>query len=227
MAKSQLLKDFVKNEVSLETILLRLKVILADLQDEVILKWVNGELSGFKEDVPEYRILEGIPKGNFVVNGCAQYTNSNVPLRGRMSKEDIDAITTLEMADSINVIINMLQSEQRNNISRPIPTELCHSISDYELQITGMRIAFSPNQLDGIVSSVKSKILDIILLLEKNFENIDELDILSQIEENPQSAQDVIYNIQQVVFGHTTEIKIGDKNKIKNSGVGSFFRRGK
>lgn len=227
MAKSQLLKDFVKNEGDLETILLRLKVILTDLQDESILAWVNGELSGYKEDVPEYRILVGMPLGTFIVNRRVQYKEANVPLIGRMSNEEIEDIKTLKMTDSINVIINLLKSEQKNNIGRRVPTELCHSISDYQLQIISMRIAFSSNQLDGIVSSVKSKILDIIMLLEKNFENIDELDILSQIEENPRSAQEVIYNIQQVVFGDTTEIEIGDKNKIRESSIGKFFRRGK
>lgn len=227
MAKSQLLKDFVMNEGNLETILLRLKVILTDLQDETILKWVNGELSGYKEDVPEYRILTGIPIGTFVVNGRVQYTEASVPLSGRMSKEDIFSTTTMEMTDSINVINNLLNSEQKDNIARRIPTEICHSISDYQLQIASMRIAFSSNQLDGIVSSVKSKILDVIMLLEKNFENIDELDILSQVEEEPQVTQEVIYHIQQVVFGDSTEIEIGDKNKIKGSSIGKFFRREK
>lgn len=227
MAKSQLLKDFVKNEGNLETILLRLKVILTDLQDETILKWVDGELSGYKDDVPEYRILTGIPIGTFVVNGRVQYTEANVPLSGRMSKEDIETITTMEMTDSINAISNLINSKQKDNIARRIPTEICHSISDYQLQIASMRIAFSSNQLDGIISSVKSKILDVIMLLEKNFENIDELDILSQVEEKPQVTQEVIYHIQQVVFGDSTEIEIGDKNKIKSSSLGKFLGRGK
>jgi hypothetical protein len=226
LGKSQLLKDFVKNDYNLESILMRLKVILSDLKDDSILEWINGELSGFKKmSLPEYRILKGRAVGTFVVNQRVQYTNASVPLKGRLLKEDIEKLLTVEIKDSVNVLLNILQSENKDNVGISIPTEMCHSISDYNLQIVSMRIAISSSQLDGILATVKSKILDILLLLEKNFENIDDLDILSQIEENPNMAQEVIYNIQQAVFGDVIEIEIGDKNKIKNSAFGKLLGR--
>jgi hypothetical protein len=65
MSRSQLLKDVVNGNVSIETILLRLKVILSDLNNETIENWVNGELKGFNgaKDVPSYRILKGTAFG--------------------------------------------------------------------------------------------------------------------------------------------------------------------
>lgn len=223
MARSNLLKDFVNGSTSIENILLRLKVILTDLEDERILEWVNGELEGYKGDVPNYRILKGIPIGKYVVNCSVQYSNARVPLKGRLSDEDIEKIMTLHVKDSINAISNLLNSDQRNNIKRSVPTEICHSISDLELQIASMFISFSSTQFDGIISAVKSKILEVIMLLEKNFDNIDELDISRQIEEKPMVTEKVIYNIQSIIFGDTTEIDVGNNNKIKGSKIGRFL----
>lgn len=61
MARSQLLKDLVNGQETLENILLRLKVILSDLDNELIMNWIQGELQGFdtKEDIPTYRIKKG------------------------------------------------------------------------------------------------------------------------------------------------------------------------
>lgn len=44
MARSQLLKDIVNGKENMESILLRLKVILSDLDSQPIIEWVNGEL---------------------------------------------------------------------------------------------------------------------------------------------------------------------------------------
>ena len=223
MARSKLLKDFISGQHSMENILFRLKVIFSDLEDDKVLAWVNGELEGYKKDMPPYRVLKGIPIGTFVVNESVQYTNARVPLVGRLPQKTIDNFVTLNMTESINAIVNMLNSEQRNKICKSIPTEICHSISDYQLQIASMHIAFSPNQLDGIISSVKSKILEVIMLLEKNFENIDELDISTQVENQPNVAESVIVNIQSIIFGDTTEIEIGDRNKFKDSRIGKML----
>lgn len=229
MARSKLLTDLVNGSSSLETILLRLKVILTDLEDEKILDWIKGELEGYKETpVPSYRTLRGIPTGTFIVNYQNQYTNARVPLGSTfLTEELIETIITLEYTDSINTIQNLLNSENRNDLKKSIETELCHNISTQQLQILGMTIDYSSNQIDGIVSVVKSKLVDIIMELEKTFDNIDALDISSQIEENPKVTDQIIYNIQSIVFGDSTEVEIGDGNKIKGSKFGKMFGFGK
>ncbi|WP_269800869.1 AbiTii domain-containing protein [Bacillus sp. SN10] len=47
MARSQLLKDVVSGQASLENILLRLKVILSDLDNDLTMSWIQGELHGY------------------------------------------------------------------------------------------------------------------------------------------------------------------------------------
>lgn len=225
MARSQLLKDITSGKENMESILLRLKVILSDFDSEPIIKWVNGELEGYKgktDILPEYRILKGTPYGTYIVNYNFKYTNAQVPLKQLISdKELYDNIITSHFTPSLSTIQNMLKSENRENISKVIDTGFCHAISTGELQITGMNIRFGSNQLDDIVSKIKSKLIDIVIVLEKQFNNLDELDIGKQVEEDITKRDKVVVNIQNIIYDES--IKIGDKNKIGKSRLGHFF----
>lgn len=226
MARSQLLIDLVSGKSSLESILLRLKVVLSDLENESISKWVSGELQGFEiDEVPSYRILKGNPTGTFIVNYRTKYTNSNVPLKSLVPDEIIEKIITLEITDSITAIENMLNGDQKDNIAKPISTDFCHSISTELLQIAGMHVKFSSNQLDGIISNVKSKLVEIIMQLELSFDDLDNLDIRSQLEEKTIDKNQVVYNIQNIIFDDS--ITLGDKNKLKKASLGHLLGKKK
>lgn len=228
MGRSKLLKDLVSGTSTLENILLRLKVIFSDLQDEKLLEWLDGEIRGYKvNELPHYRILRGQPMGTYIVNQSGQYKNAPVPLKLVLPEEIVNDLCIVNITDGLIAVENILKSENRENYAKTVPTELCHSISNPDFQILGMHIKIASNQLDGIISNTKLKLAESIMMLEKSFENIDDLDISSQIEEQPKTAQSVIYNIQSIIFDDTTEIKIGDKNKIKESSIGKFFRREK
>ncbi|MDQ0174986.1 AbiTii domain-containing protein [Bacillus chungangensis] len=201
MARSQLLKDMVSGTSKLETILLRLKIIFTDLEDRSVLKWINGEIEGYKDnEVPSYRVLKGEPKGTYTVNFYEKYTNAPVPLKHVLTSELVDELSTLEIKDGLVAIQNILKSKYRNKITKTIPTELCDSISKPKFKILSMHISFSLNQFDSIVSIVKSKLTEVIMMLEKTFDNIDELDISSQIKKDPSIREMVIYNIQHIIF---------------------------
>lgn len=190
MARSNLLKDVISNSVSLETILLRLKVILSDLEDTSILEWIDGEIKGYKanDTVPTYRVIEGRPIGTFLVNQSAKYTNALVPLNfTKLPEEYIQEMLTINIRDGISTIEKNLNSENRDQLGRPIPTEICHSISSPQLQIVAMDVMFAANDFENIITYVKNKVVDIILTLEKNIsiEAIDSLDISTSIDKTP------------------------------------------
>ncbi len=223
MARSQLLKDLVSGKESIENILFRLKVILSDLDNEPIMNWVNGELKGYKEtvEIPKYRILKGSPFGTFIINYTTKYTNAPVPLEPLLPSDLIDEIVTMNMSESIVSIQNLLNGENRENVVKIIPTAFCHSISKDTLQLAGMNIKFGSNQLDGIVSNVKSKLVEIVMELEKQFDNLDELDIKSQVDQDSYKREQVVYNIEQIIYEGA--IKVGDKNKFSKSKLGHIF----
>ena len=227
MARSQLLKDIVNGKESIESILLRLKVILSDLDNEPIMNWINGELQGYKEvdEVPSYRILKGRPVGTYVVNFQFQYTDAQVPLEALISGETIDKLVVLNVTDSVVIIQNILNGENGNNYVKPISTTFCHSISRAELQVASMRIQFSSNQLDGIISNVKTKLVEIVMELEKRFDNLDDLDIRNQVEGFSSKKEKVIYNIEKIIYDQS--IQVGDKNKFNKTILGHLFGGGK
>ncbi|MGH1092688.1 hypothetical protein ACQVUB_24575 [Bacillus mycoides] len=219
MARSQLLKDLVNGQETLENILLRLKVILSDLDNELIMNWIQGELQGFdtKEDIPTYRIIKGAPVGTFFVNYSTKYTNAQVPLEALIPQERIDQLTKMYINDSINT----LQEAIDKDYAKVIPTALCHAISTEELQIAGMSIKCPSNVLSKIVANVKSKLVDVILELEKQYENLDDLDIKSQVEMDENKKEQVIFNIENIIFDES--IKMGDQNKVTGSKLGHWF----
>ncbi|MEK5105041.1 hypothetical protein MKX83_24170 [Cytobacillus sp. FSL M8-0252] len=226
MARSQLLKDAVEGKVSIQNILMRLKVILSDLKNENIMNWVNGELQGYNDDdlLPTYRVFKGNVIGNYLINYTVQYNLQPVPLQHLISKEQIDEISTLRITDGISTVQNILQGERRENYARVIPTEYSHAISTEAIQIAGMRVLVPSNRLDGIVSQVKSKLIDVIMELEKEFNNLDELDIRSQVEEST-----TITNFNNIIENiiYDESIKIGDKNKIEKTSLGHLFGNNK
>ncbi|WP_409174424.1 hypothetical protein [Brevibacillus fortis] len=183
MARSQLLKDIVSGTVSLESVFLRLKVIMSDFENEHITNWVNGELQGYREsnEVPHYRAFKGTAIGTFIVNNRVQYTNAPVPLESLLDTKDVEEIISLRVHDSIATVQSMLNGDNREKYGKVVPTSFCHSISTYELQIAGIVVKLSSTHLEGIVSAVKSKLVEVIMELEKQFNNLDSLDIKSQV----------------------------------------------
>ncbi|MED3484941.1 hypothetical protein P4523_23005 [Bacillus toyonensis] len=222
MARSQLLKDLVNGQETLENILLRLKVILSDFDNELIMNWIQGELQGFdtKEDIPTYRIKKGDPVGTFVVNYSIKYTNAQVPLEALIPQERVDQFTTMHINDSINTLQEIIDKDAIG-YGRVVPTALCHTISTEELQIAAMSIKCPSNALSKIVANVKSKLVDVIMELEKQYENLDELDIKSQVEMDENKKEQVIFNIENIIFDES--IKMGDKNKVTGSRFGHWF----
>lgn len=225
MARSQLLKDLVNSNTEIENIFLRLKIILNDFDNLPIMEWINGELKGYQnfDTLPKYRVIIGQPMGTFIVNNAAQYKNAPVPIDLIVDEDLLEKITTIPLYDSIGTVQMIVNSEDRHNLGRVIPTSLCHSISSPMLQILGMNINISPNLVSNIVSSVKDKLLEVIMELEKKYTNLDDLDISSQINEDLCKKDQVVYNIEKIIY--EGNIEIGDKNKIKNSSLGNFLRR--
>lgn len=222
MARSQLLKDLVGGRDSIENILLRLKVILSDLDNELIINWIDGELQGYtKEEVPSYRVLKGELMGTYLLNYQFKYTNAPVPVEHVLDEERVNQLKTITITDSITALQNVLNDKNKDNYGRIIPTALCHHISTDEFQIAGMRSIVASNHLDGIVSKVKSKLVDIVMELEKQFDNLDEMDIKSQVEEDYSKKEQVVLNIEKIIYDGS--IKVGDKNKFSKSKLGHLF----
>lgn len=222
MARSQLLKDAVNGKASLENIFFRLKVILSDLESDSIKKWIDGEIEGYKpdEELPSYRIIKGVITGTYLVNYEYQYENQPVPLTLLINDEERERkLHTMLFRDGIGTIQNFIESEKDTHYRKVFPPEFCSSISTEEIQIASMKITAPSNAMTGLLAQVKAKLVDVIMELEKEFDNLDDLDIRTQVQDNDSVVQTVTH-IEKIIFG--SPIEIGDNNKFTRSGIGNI-----
>lgn len=216
MAKSAIIKEIVNNEIKLEVALNRTKIIVSDLKNIKLEKWLSNEILGYSSDsAPDYRIVHSSVFKYSGLNGGFQVTNQDLPLH-YFPDEIQEHISNVTIADGI--------SEMESKIADDIP--LGRSLTQFAAQVyqkTGIR-CFEINQyidktiFKSILAHTKNRLIDILLKLEKEFGSLDELDI----DVSTKTEKD-IENINQTIVQilvQDNSIKVGDKNKITKSLLG-------
>lgn len=183
MAKSQLIKDVATNQISVEETLQRLLIITDDLNIIEMKEWIKGELNGYSdiEKLPDYRkkvanriIYSGI-------NGSFQFENQPLP-DSFIPKKIRDSVLNPKIMESISTLEKLLIDESEIGIDL---TSLAGAIYDETgVQCYSILQKYSLTTLSEIISNVKNKTLLMLLDLEKEFGNLDSLDIkISEITE--------------------------------------------
>lgn len=217
MSKSQIIKDIANGKSDVHTSLKRLKVLLINFNKPELLKWIDNEINGYPEDVnlPTYRITAGQIKGNFWV-GHMHYQHSVIPITG-LNLEDRKLFTSINIRESVGSIRDLLNSE-KGTFSVPLP-DISFPILQSSSNIISINLAykeFGRSDLVDMLNIIDNKILDILLLLEKEFGNLDDLDI--DIQDKTKNGILFIENqILQIIFDNS--ISIGDNNKIKDTDI--------
>lgn len=219
MAKSKIIIQIANNEISTEIALKRLKVLLSNFDNEKLLHWVNNELNGYGigEEIPDYRKSFGSLRGTFM-NYTIKATNVNIPIRSDAPDALRTVLNTIEIRDNISTL-QMLLDSGKTSFEYSIPSDYLPNIQYYSaITMTALlsaHIAFSPGLVTHIMASVNNIVLDALLLLEKEFGNLDDLDV----DTSSKSEQQLSAIVQQLIFNiyNDSSIKIGDKNTIKES----------
>ena len=78
-----IINELVDSELSINSPLLKTKVLASRLQNDELLIWVTNELKGYDNDgdLPSYRKFNGNIIGTYI-NGSMQYTSQPVPTTG-------------------------------------------------------------------------------------------------------------------------------------------------
>lgn len=218
------------NTVELATCLKRAKVLLVDLDDVDIIDWINHELSGYSDadELPQYRMVKGSLKGSYYKGSLASHTqwnNVSIPL-GKMPKDFQDSLLTISFTDGVSALSTMYNSchESNHSVSKPISADLFPYIANWNddlyMIFTSLRVEVGSQILQNIISTVESKLLDILIELEKTFGNLDDLDI--DIEsKNADEIKMLKDNITIIINNNDNHIEIGNDNTIRNSDIGS------
>lgn len=230
MAKSQIIKDLANGVVDTQTALKRTKVLLQELDNDELLQWINYEIEGYPDgaDIPEYREISGQLYGSYFKGSMAnhiKYTHVPLPL-GNLPTEIKHDLLSTEITQGIEALKGMVLESERNKgrgLSKPIPAEfyplIAQANNDLGMMIVTASVELNMPKILNIFPKVESKLLDILSYLEKQFGNLDDLDI--DTESKSSEELETIINHIYVMIYNDKSVSIGNNNKIKDSDIAS------
>lgn len=226
MAKSKIIKEIVNNEIDVTQALDRLYLISYSLSDNDVCSWIKNEKEGYKSDVaPSYRKTVIVPIGTYQIISAGKietYTNAALPTSG-IPEESKKQFDNWVVRDSIISLIKQKEMADKGEISG-IPLDPVYFGWFQNHTNILMRKAFlhiSPLNIETILSSIKTKIIDLLLLYEDNFGVLDNLDIdisnysnnqVKEIHESTKSIIDGTFNGKTKIIIKNSNI--GEKNTI-------------
>lgn len=224
MAKSKIIKDLVKNNINVEIALMQLKVMLYNTEKKEICEWIDCELKGYMGkniDVPNYRISNGILKGNFL-NYNTKAFNVAIPLRNEIDDKIKEFCSKITFSQGVAALQELCENASKNGwaLAIEVPPDILPYIQKYSnISMTCLlsaQVEVSVSVVKNILSTIQYRLLEIMLLLEEEFGSLDDLDIDFTKKTNDKAIviQKKIYNI--MVDNH---IEIGDQNKIVKSDI--------
>ncbi len=196
MAKSQIIKDLATNKVSLEEALQRLMVITMSLGNHELESWIKDELNGYRErtKMPLYRRNIGYRLLYSGINGNFQITNNPLPIEW-LPEQIRDKVDSLDAKESIRIIEKVIENKER--VAKDLTNLASLIYKDTGVQCTKIIQEYSNISYQGIVSNVKTKLLQILINIEQEFGELDSLDINleSKTEEQVGLLNEKIMNV--------------------------------
>ena len=129
MAKSKIIKDIANSSVDTITALKRAKVLVSDLNNAKISKWLDYEISGYPEDatIPSYRKVKGSLIGSYFKGSMAshmKWTNVSLPL-GKMPDEAKEVLLSVEFQEGVESLKKLAEKTHAagTQISKSIPAD--------------------------------------------------------------------------------------------------------
>lgn len=226
MAKSKIIKDIISGDISLTQALERLIVISMEIDDVNLLNWAKKEKSGYLDgdEIPEYRIISLRPIGTYQLFGggyLRTFQNQDLATIG-LTQEMKEAISSHCVKSSIPIIESNIRTiENGGTIGIPVPPE---NFGMFErgtnAQLLSANLVIDINALINIIDRTKTKLIEILTLLEKNFGSLDSFDIDARDYDTDEMTvlKDALSNIIQ--DKPNSNIYIISNSKVKNSNIG-------
>lgn len=179
MCRSKIIIDLVRGNKSISESLQELLVIATELGNEDFNRWIKNELNGYSniEELPDYRKNLPIIIVYSGINGMFHVENQPLPLQafGEHSK----------FIDDINVISNsVLEPENTDGdiMSKDLTMFAGDIYANTGISCFSISMKFGNNLPNIILTNVKTRILESLLLLEQEFGILDDLYIGKQEE---------------------------------------------
>lgn len=218
MAKSTIIKELANNQISMEVALQRLMIIASDLGNEELFTWAETELHGYSDNdaLPEYRnirstcfVYSGI-NGRFKVTNCP-FTFTNV------LEEKLSDIYNVPIMDSISSLQNFIDHPDKQSYRRDFSMLNGYVLKRTGIQCTSIYQTVPLNFLQKILSQIKTILMSVFLKLDKEYGCLDDLDV-----DITKKSLEEVEKINKIVNNYIfvdNSVNVGDKNKLKRSGI--------
>ena len=125
------------------------------------------------------------------------------------------------MYDSLSALRALTETDRE--FGRQINASLLPYVQQFSaISMTALlnaTVEFSQTQVKNVFSRVENAVLDVLLLLEKEFGNLDDLDIDLTSKSNDE-IQNIASNIMILLYNDNS-IVIGDNNRMKDTSISS------
>lgn len=227
MAKSKIIKDLANGTASTQVALKRAKILLQEFDDQELLDWVNRELTGYPitSTLPEYRVKRGLLKGTYFKGSIASHvTYNNVPLpTGKMPKDISNKLLSIYFREGVEELAQVLEGSIDQPICKSISADYYPHIAYYNndlyMNIVDAHVEIGIQSIQGILTAVEGKLLDLFCYLEKQFGILDELDI--DVDSKTDEERKAIVDHISVLIYNDHRVNIGENSKIKDSTIAS------
>lgn len=155
---------------------------------------------------------------------------THVPLSlGNLSAEMKHDLLTIQITQGIEALRGMVLESEHNNgrgLSKLIPAEfyplIARANNDLGMMIVTASVELNMPKILNIFPKVENKLLDILYYLEKQFGNLDDLDIDTE-SKSPTELETIINHIYVMIYNDKS-VMIGNNNKIKDSYIASTIK---
>ena len=204
---TQIQSDLIDQSANLPNTLRKAQVLARKLQSQELREWVNFELNGYPNyDVPEYRRF-GLPLfGTFHGPMRSRMTGVAIPTAG-LPEPAKEVAETLVVTEGVSAIEAMLLPDVTTSY-KTLPMELTLLLRQSVKMTGGMELFEvyhqAPHYLfTGVLDSVKSRLLDLVLDLQQN-------DVTPEALSTGGSKQEMVRNsIINNIYGNNNNVATG------------------
>lgn len=216
MAKSKVLKELANNDITLEVALNRLLIIASDIDNYELSQWAVKELNGYDncDTIPSYRVVKNTLIKYSGINGQFKVTNAPLPLQNMFSGKDKEMFY-MNLCEGIKTVQDFTSDTSGKQYGKDL-TNMAGIVYEMSgIQCYSIQQIIPENAFADVINTVKTILIKIFLKLDKEYGNLDNLDIDTSDKTSDQIKQ-INTTINNFIYTDNS-VSIGDKNRIEHS----------
>jgi len=217
----QIINELINiKEYSLNSALLKTKVLASRIKNKELLEWVDSELVGYRsvDTLPIYR--KAIPNnliGSYI-NGNMHHRNAPIPTAG-LEKDMESSLRYTNFTNSITEL-EKLCCKDVPYFNIPISAEVVALIENNfsamgnpDLSIKSVNKTIPKTSVERILSNIRNKLLDFVLKIDEEFGSTAEIkDLINKQNKISKIVNNTIINNN----GDGNVLNTGNSNSIEN-----------